>query len=156
MSKMTKYTGCIWCLWLEECRKPTGKSRTPGLIAWMYLKPKKLYPPGYNLLVNVIAMPSEAFFLWIDEFVDACDTYTTLGPFKKINYSFFQTFFTMKTLSFQEVMYTRKCVKIGGCKVWRVCHMIAYIPNITLLLILGHSYRCCCHRYFSHHHIIFN
>ncbi len=38
----------------------------------MDLKQKELYPPGYNLLFNVIAIPSKAFFISIDEFVDAC------------------------------------------------------------------------------------
>ncbi len=38
----------------------------------MDLKRKKLYSPSYNLLFDIIAIPSEAFFIQIDEFVDTC------------------------------------------------------------------------------------
>ncbi len=38
----------------------------------MDLKPKKLYSPGFNLLFDIIAVSSEAFFISIDEFVHAC------------------------------------------------------------------------------------
>ncbi len=36
------------------------------------LKPQKFYSPGYNLLFEIIAIPSEAFFVSINEYVDAC------------------------------------------------------------------------------------
>ncbi len=39
----------------------------------MDLKPKKLCFPSYNLLTDITALPSEAIFILIDEFVDACD-----------------------------------------------------------------------------------
>ncbi len=38
----------------------------------MDLKPKKLYSTGYELLFGIITIPSETFFLSIDEFVDVC------------------------------------------------------------------------------------
>ncbi len=38
----------------------------------MDFKPKKLYLPGSNLFFDMIAILSEAFYLLIDEFVDAC------------------------------------------------------------------------------------
>ncbi len=38
----------------------------------MDFKPKKLYSPGFNLLFNIVAIPSNAFFILIDEFVHAC------------------------------------------------------------------------------------
>ncbi len=38
----------------------------------MDLKSKNLYSPGYKLLFDIIAIPNEAFFIPIDEFVDAC------------------------------------------------------------------------------------
>ncbi len=37
----------------------------------MGLKPKKLHSPGYNLLFDIIAIPSQQFFVPIDEFVNA-------------------------------------------------------------------------------------
>ncbi len=37
----------------------------------MGLKPKKLYSPGYNLLFDLITISSQAFFVSINEFVDA-------------------------------------------------------------------------------------
>ncbi len=37
------------------------------------LKSIKLYSPGYNLLFNIIAIPSDAFFILMNEFVDACN-----------------------------------------------------------------------------------
>ncbi len=33
---------------------------------------KKLYSPGYNLLVDIITILSEVFFIPVDEFIDAC------------------------------------------------------------------------------------
>ncbi len=38
----------------------------------MDLKPKTLYSSGYDLLFDIIAIPSEAFFVSINEFADAC------------------------------------------------------------------------------------
>ncbi len=44
------------------------------------LKPKKLYSAGYtsNLLFDIIAIHKEAFFILIDEFVDACALHTSV------------------------------------------------------------------------------
>ncbi len=39
----------------------------------MDLKPKKFCSPGYNLLFDIIATLSNAYFVSIAEFVDACD-----------------------------------------------------------------------------------
>ncbi len=38
----------------------------------MDFKPKNLYSLGYNILFDIIAIPSEAFFISIAGFVDAC------------------------------------------------------------------------------------
>ncbi len=38
----------------------------------MELKAKQLHSPGYSLLFDIIAIPNEAFFISIDEFVDLC------------------------------------------------------------------------------------
>ncbi len=39
----------------------------------MDLRPKKFYSPGYNLIFDIITIPSETSFILIDEFVDACN-----------------------------------------------------------------------------------
>ncbi len=67
------------------------------IASQMDLKPKKLYSPRYNLLFNIIAIPSEAFFVSIKEFVDAHSIPCWVLLFEKINRSFFQTFFICKT-----------------------------------------------------------
>ncbi len=38
----------------------------------MNLRPKKFYSSGYKLIFNIIALHRETFFVFIDEFVDAC------------------------------------------------------------------------------------
>ncbi len=101
-------------------------------------------------------IPSKVFFISIGEFVDAGVIPHQAFFFKKISHSFFYTSLVMKPLFSQEVMYARKCVKIGGCEVWTVCYMIEYIPTKTLLLILGHYCWGPSHHYFSSNGIIFN
>ncbi len=70
----------------------------------MDLKRKKLYFLGYNLLFNIITIPRKAFFIVIDEFVDASGVPHRVLLFKKISHSFFQTFFITKPPSSQEAM----------------------------------------------------
>ncbi len=50
----------------------------------MDIKTKKLYSPGYNLLFNIIVIPTEAVFVLIDEFVDACGIPHQVLFFEKI------------------------------------------------------------------------
>ncbi len=51
----------------------------------MDLKWKKLYSPGYNLLFDIISIPSEVFFISINEVVDACGIPSRVLLLKKIS-----------------------------------------------------------------------
>ncbi len=58
----TRSTSKVLYSWSVLCKKSTNGPQTK----------KKLYSPGYNLLFDIITLPSTAFLIRINGFVDVC------------------------------------------------------------------------------------
>ncbi len=131
----------------------------------MDLEPKKLYFPGYNLLFDIIAIPSEVFFKSIDEFVNACSILHWVLLFSGLSLwglSFPLVHPTLNlcthwlTVDFVITFYTLFTTYIlAWISLFETFSCFEKLNN-TSLLVLGHSRWCHCHCYFSHHHVIFN
>ncbi len=126
------------------CKKSTNGPQT-----------KKLYSPVYNLIFNIITIPNEAIFVSSDEFVDT-SSITHQSFFSKKLVTVFSDFHHHETAVLPRNRIGQEMSEKQWVRVWRVSCLIEYIPTESSLLVLGHRYRCHCHRYFSHHRITFN
>ncbi len=73
----------------------------------MHLKPKKkLYSPVYNLLYTIIAIPSEALFVWINEFISDCNVLCRVLLFDGLLLRSLMLIFICSTLNLCTLQFT--------------------------------------------------
>ncbi len=113
----------------------------------MDLKPKKLYSTGYNLLFDIITIPSEAFFIWINEFADACGIPHPVLVFNSLPLRGLSLVLICPTLIFCTHWFSLFCDSILHTMHWVHSHMnfntqnifLCLKPNNPLLPALGHN-----------------